>query len=115
MGAATLNRTARRLVYLPSAWPQSVIARSPGEVDMDGILDRKHAGALFPDRAVVLTDLAAGMPRDLAAGQMRRLAGVPTCLAGERTTPRRLMPPLWESARGEAPDERKICWIRHGS
>ncbi len=46
---------------------RSAIASSPEGMGVAGILNRKHLRALFSDRAVVLTDLAPGMPRDLAA------------------------------------------------
>jgi hypothetical protein len=63
-GAAGTDRVAPSI---GGALAASAIASSPEGMDVDRILDRKHLRALFSDRAVALTDLAPGMPRDLAA------------------------------------------------
>ena len=45
----------------------AAIASSPEGMDAGRILDREQLRALFSDRAIVVSDLAPGMPRELAA------------------------------------------------
>ena len=64
--------------YQGEAWvlckSNEMATSSPWEIDVDRILDRKHFRELFADRAIVLTDLGQGPPRDMAA-QVNEAAG----------------------------------------
>jgi len=82
-GAAGADRVAPSI---GGALAAAASASSPEEMDVERILDRKDLRALFSDRAVVLTDLAPGMPRDLAARANESVGRGGGILAHERDT-----------------------------